>query len=413
MRINNLRKEQRGDATAVVADVTWEDCARPARTVHFETDEPYGKHLQVSPEAFVLSAMPAAMRHGEKRIAIDGSLCPRFRDNLTVAMQVLKKWYPPGYQPLKLEPRDGHKALTPPAAPRAASFLSGGVDSLATLYNNLQSFEPGHPARVRTGLLVHGFDIGGTEIEGPRTHIYTTARARLSELTDKLDMDLVPIRTNVKYLDDDWTFWTRQYFGAATMSIAHLFTGWLHEANIGSGSPISDLVEWGSHPMLDYHYQSSAMAFRHDGVWLSRFEKLQMISAWDDGLNHLRVCLNVKVPEGELNCGICEKCLRTMSGLVACNSLQRSSAFPVSEVTPAMIRGIDIRTIGQERDWKQLFAPLASIGRGDLVDAIHERINDWHKWKQWTNPSGLKGRLRKFDERYTHGILTRVTRSIR
>jgi hypothetical protein len=413
VRISNLRTEQRGSAKAVVADVTWEDCSRPARTVHFETDEPFTQHLNLRPEAFVLSAMPAAMRHGEKRIAIDGSLCPRFRDNISAAMQVLHKWYRPGYVPLKIEARDGYAAQTPPAERRAASYLSLGVDSMATLFNNLQSFEKHHPARVRTALLVHGFDIGGTEVEGPRMHIYKTAYARGRELTDVLGIDLVPIRTNVKYLDDDWTFWTRQFFGAATLSIAHLFTGWIHEANLGSGSPIGDLVEWGSHPMLDYHYQSSAMSLRHDGVWMTRHEKIGLISQWAEGLNHLRVCLNVKVPQGQLNCGICEKCLRTMTGLVTHGALRQCTAFPGSDVTVEMIHSINIRTVGQERDWKQLNEPLVACGRTDLSDAIKERVNDWHKWKEWTDCRGFKGRLRKFDERFVHGMLTRMARGIR
>ena len=65
---------------------------------------------------------------------------------------------------------------------------------------------------------------------------------------------------------------------------------------------------------------------RHFSCRVNRLEKLQTIlNETPDLLENLRVCyLN---PDGALNCGRCEKCLRTQLQLLICNSLDRCARF--------------------------------------------------------------------------------------
>jgi len=61
---------------------------------------------------------------------------------------------------------------------------------------------------------------------------------------------------------------------------------------------------------LDPLWSSEGLEYIHDGVETTRVEKAALVASNDSALNTLRVCM--AVPEGEINCGKCEKCVRTM-----------------------------------------------------------------------------------------------------
>ena len=53
----------------------------------------------------------------------------------------------------------------------------------------------------------------------------------------------------------------------------------------------------------------------HDGARHARFQKVRELASWPTALAALRVCPGN--PGNELNCGVCEKCLRTRLELLA------------------------------------------------------------------------------------------------
>jgi hypothetical protein len=106
---------------------------------------------------------------------------------------------------------------------------------------------------------------------------------------------------------------------------------------------------------------------------MPRLEKVRRIAEWPEALAALRVCLMFDIPaHGFPNCGQCYKCVRTMLELLLCGALNRASTFPGRDVTREMILGLSVH----ERPlfYLQCRAPLASMGRHDLVDAIDERM---------------------------------------
>jgi 7-cyano-7-deazaguanine synthase in queuosine biosynthesis len=58
---------------------------------------------------------------------------------------------------------------------------------------------------------------------------------------------------------------------------------------------------------------------------LSRLEKLRLVADWDVAFQNFRVCL--ADVEDRLNCGKCEKCVQTITGLVAIGALDKTHAF--------------------------------------------------------------------------------------
>ena len=105
---------------------------------------------------------------------------------------------------------------------------------------------------------------------------------------------------------------------------------------------------------------------------MSRLDKLRIIADWDVALDHMRVCL-ANVPD-ELNCGKCEKCVRTMLGLEAIGALSKTRAFARHQVTPKDLDGFSITIRHREPFYRELLEPLTQRGRQDLVGVIQKKL---------------------------------------
>src|SRR2546422_8116508 len=145
MRIENLRTDEFSDRRRVVVDVAWEDCGRTTQEVYFETIAPFAEDLAPSVDAFLLASMPIATWLGERRILVQGSVCPRLRDGLQAVAAVFASWHD-RCRPVEIEPTAGVGPPVPPASPRGGSVLSGGVDPLALLRAKRPRDSPEKPA---------------------------------------------------------------------------------------------------------------------------------------------------------------------------------------------------------------------------------------------------------------------------
>jgi hypothetical protein len=125
--------------------------------------------------------------------------------------------------------------------------------------------------------------------------------------------------------------------------------------------------------MLDPEYSSFDMRIRHRDLAMSRLEKLRLVAGWDVALQNIRVCLtNV---QDRLNCGKCEKCVRTMLGLLAIGALDKTAAFVEDDVSPEFLSDFSITIRHREPFYRELIEPLRALGRDDLVRVIEEKMD--------------------------------------
>ena len=75
-----------------------------------------------------------------------------------------------------------------------------------------------------------------------------------------------------------------------------------------------------------------------------------------------------------LNCGVCEKCTRTRTELLALGLLHKTRAFVEDDVTPQELLKYDITIRGRDIFYREMIPPLLKRGRDDLVDAIRTRL---------------------------------------
>ena len=372
MRITDLEKCIDGEQVRVRAMVRWEDCDQPAREIFIATERKFTEDIAPGPEAFLAGVLIPALHFGERRIAINEAVCPVFLEGLSFIMGLMAHWSDGQMSPLNLDAERRPLPLYSSDDRRCGLFLSGGIDSLATLRCNHLRYPPGHPYRVQDCLMVHGFDIGGVIERGAKYHVFERARAHMAAVAEDAGVTLVPVYTNIRHLCDHRELWLNRFFGAVLAAVGHAFARRLARVNVAASYDIPNLVPCGSHPLLDPAYGSAEVQIRHCDVELSRVDKLRTIAEWPVALDNFRVCL-ANVPD-RLNCGRCEKCVRTMCGLAAIGALNKSDAFVENDVDPLLFENFKITIRHREPFYEELLGPLRERGRHDLADLIERRL---------------------------------------
>lgn len=373
MRISNLSLTKNETGIRASARVEWEDCERTGQEVFIETEKEFEKDISLNPHSFLIGCILPALKLGEKRISIEGRICPALKEGLETVVAVITHWNGRAYGPIDIECKIREEPSREATTKRHAGiFLSGGIDSLASLRTNKLNYPDRHPGVARDCLFVHGFDIGGVKKRGAKYHVFERAKKALKKVSENADTRLIPVYTNIRHLYDEREFWQNDFFGAVLASVAHCFDSILERVYIASSYDIPNLSPCGSHPLIDPEYSSYELRIIHRDLPLSRLEKLRIVAGWDEALQNLRVCL-ANVP-GSLNCGKCEKCVRTMTGLLAIGALDRCGAFAENDVTPEHFEAFKITIRHREPFYRELIRPLKDIGRKDLVDLIEKKL---------------------------------------
>ena len=392
MKICDFQQLTSGDRCRVTAEVQWEDCGRPQQQVYYETASPFAADLTCSPNGFLVAAFIPAMRSGERRVAVEGPICPELRDGLQVAMRWLHQWYGDARRPVAIE-ADVEASPSPrPQQEWAACFFTGGVDSMATLRRNRLEVPLTHPSSIKDGIIIYGLEVD-------REAAFNDVLASLSIVADDAGITLLPVSTNVRSLDLDWTFWEFEWEGAVYAAVAHALSKRVTIVSVSSTYDIPHMNVLGSHPLLDPNYGSTHLRIRHEGITMSRLDKLRLIAGWQIGLDHLRVCNHVEdYRDTTINCSRCEKCIRTMLGLAAIGALDKTRAFDARELTPdAVASRAHIYSPYMEACYRELVEPLVTQARHDLAHAVQ------HVLSKHRGELGWKGSLRRLDREHLGG----------
>lgn len=372
MIIKDLDYKRDGALAGIRATVVWEERNRPEREIYIETENAHGSDLSCNPHAFLVGCLIPALHHGERRVWLDHDICPFLLEGLGTVMGIMKEWSGGRYHPVEIE--TGTVSAAPASAhrDRAGLFLSGGIDSLAALRINRLTCGSSHPAAVRDCLLVHGFDIGGVVERGMKYHVFERAKTALAAVAEDAGVELIPVYTNIRHLSDHRDLWLDRFFGAVLAAVGHAFSSRMNLVYIASSYDLPNLHPCGSHPMLDPEFSSYDLRIRHRDVALSRMEKIGIVAEWDAAFQNMRVCLaNVA---DRLNCGRCEKCVRTMTGLAAIGALHKTRAFDGAELTPEHFSGFKITIRERGLFYREMLPLLRAKGRSDLVETIERKL---------------------------------------
>lgn len=267
------------------------------------------------------AALPAAMASGSA-LEIEPFISPRLLQAVPEIQDILAAWTSGNLK--RVEVRARSDAGSVDRAEGVGLFFSGGADSLYSLLKNRES--------VSHLILVQGFDVRLAQNE-----LFSLAQASAQKIAAEFGKQLIVVRSNVRDFSDQYVDWG-MYYGAALAMVGHALSSLVGKCIIGSGRSYADLRPWGSHPLLDPLWSSESVSFSHDGLEASRLQKLALIATNDAALRILRVCWE---SDREYNCGRCEKCLRTMTELLALGRLAECPTLP-HEVDSSLIRSIEL-----------------------------------------------------------------------
>lgn len=412
MKIEALAAEAVGDASRVTARIRWEEAAFEPFELAFEAQGEAAADLRPDPNAILLAAAIPAMRWGERRIAVEGAVCPQLRDGLGGAAAILRGWYGPPRRLPAIEPAAGFAAPAPASERRSAAFLSGGMDSLDVFLQNRAKFPAGHPSRLVEALHVSGLPYTGPAGSPSHESFVKRGRGAAAALARGLGVGATFVSTNLADLDRDFLFFRQEYFGSAYAAIAHLFSRRFTSVAFASAQQYGIRLDpLGSHPILDPLYSTGALAFRHEGAERTRLQKAETLATRPDLLPDLHVCLRTPLEIEGRNCGRCEKCLHTQIELMLAGATAASAAFPPGAFGAEAIRAIpaDPHTAFF---WQPLPHRLRSAGRNDLAAAAESKVAEMERVRAWTRDAGWLGRLRRWDRRYLGSALLEMRRAI-
>lgn len=293
----------RAQATATGSRVT----ARVGGTdVWFESPD---VTLRPAIEAFVAAFLIPSLAL-RRPLAVAGHACPEFVANTRQVVEQVHQWwrYPkslPAYTATV-------GSLSGSRQPRAGLFFSGGVDSFHSLL--------ACGRHIDDLIFVHGFDVPLTDVRRA-----DACERMLREVAASTGQRMIRVRTNLRQHPLLGPLpWGRTH-GGALAAVGHALADHVTSILISSSNPITHQAGWGSHWALDHHWSSARLRVEHVGAQCTRDQKLSAVAPHALVRRHLRVCWENR--DMELNCGRCEKCLRTQLGLLALDELSHSSVF--------------------------------------------------------------------------------------
>jgi hypothetical protein len=301
VRIGPIRKSQDGQRVDGVIQV-----GEQRYSIYYQTQE---AELEPNIEAFLALALLPAMKKRIGTIEVDGTVSQQFLEGMEKFQQVFRSWKPNyghiGFQNLQKQPR------TRSQPGKRGVFFSGGVDSY---YSFLTHFE-------EISALIHldGFYIPLGE-QSFRKRTVENCRY----IGQQFGKQAIILETNARQFVE--SFVTLSYsHGSLLGSAGLLFMPEYERLYIaGAGLP-TDRDPFGSHPDLDPNWSTEILEFIHENE-VDKIDKCRLIGQFETALETLQVCL--RFPEKGLNCGGCEKCLRSQVYLRVAGVADQCTAFP-------------------------------------------------------------------------------------
>ncbi len=274
--------------------------------VYFKTQD---AELEPNIETFLALTLLPAMKARAGVVEADGLIDQRFLDGMNRIQQVFQSWKP-NYAQVEFK----HVGIVPKdrkEAGKSGAFFSGGLDSYYTFLHHLDE--------LSSIIYLDGFDTPLGE-HSMRERVIANCR----NIGERFGKQVIVLETNARQFMENFVTWSFSH-GSVIGSAGLLLMPEYERLYIaGSGLPL-DRDPFGSHPDLDPNWSTELLEFIHDEE-LDKIDKCRLIGQSEVALETLHVCL--RAPARGLNCGECEKCLRSQVYLQVVGAADRCTAFP-------------------------------------------------------------------------------------
>lgn len=313
--------------TRLSADIEWIKGSKVKKdNLYYEVETCWGKYFVTELcDNFVLSLLEVSMEKGYS-IHHDAPMSEDLRYNLErylipIFSQKFSMLNPINIEgPISTEKVDSERAV--------GTGFSGGVDSFYTVLTHMKN-DPGSKKLSHLVLAVNGGAMTGFD-ESIDHEWFNQEMERFAPIAEKLNLNLVGIRSNVTKLNEGKTF-SKGGDAMVTLAFIHSLRRLFGTYMWASAWPVEilkfDPEDGGSFeqflvPLLSVDGLRVYLA----GYETTRMGKEKFIADFPIVQNNLTVC---GMPH---NCGRCFKCLRTMSELYSIGKLEKfKNSFPVDD----------------------------------------------------------------------------------
>lgn len=258
------------------------------------------------------------------------SMDAELSDSLVKLKRVLSEMYPNCEWNGELKINNTTTINHQKVANNSVLLFSGGLDSVASSYRHLDE--------KQTLVTVCGSDILLDDIEG-----WEIVQNATIDFAKTIGIDYYFVESNFKnFLNHKelsnlakvptWWGYIQHGMGlSGLMAIPGWLSGSINGYIASSHSQEFYDIRWGSHPKIDNHIKWVGLKVTHDCYNLTRQDKIELVVnkvLSGTPTPFLRVCYSSL---GGKNCGLCEKCCRTMNGLLVTGVNFREYGFVESD----------------------------------------------------------------------------------
>lgn len=406
MRIKNVRLEEEGGCVCLAADCKVRRIGYDR--IYFKFEKKYRDFIAADASPFAAALLLPSMKMGQD-LLIDGSISQKLHSGMREIMKTVSGW------DLGLKGISVHaKEIKPDEAAGSgdsggnASFFSGGVDSF---YTYLKHKEGG--AKIDFLILANGFDIS---LDNPG--LWKETCETVDAIAESEGVEVIKVESNIRNLIEPSLVWDYTH-GGCLAALGLALRGRVRNAYIPSSLAIGQLLPWGSHPETDSGWSAENISFFHDGAELRRVDKVRYISRNPLALRYLRVCYINEADK--FNCGKCDKCIRTMTNLLAAGKLREAATFP-DKLKPGMIAGLAVSGEQNAILHRENLDELRKLGIGDGYQKEIEKILDEYEHPKFDPAKALEktryhlleavNEIRQLDFFYNRDRLQKMKRRI-
>ena len=331
-----------------------------------------------------------------------------FVDSMELARERLQAMYPDYEWAGTLEVGSRTEIPSSPETDKVGILFSGGVDST---FSVLRAAEAGANPVLIT--------IWGNDVKLHDTRGWDDVSSHSARLAEAIGAEACAVKSNFRSClrydvldasipaERSWWGFVQHGLAVAGLAAPIVYAKGASRLLVAATHTAAFDAPWGSGPELEGRLRWSSAAVEHDGFEVSRQEKLRAILAWASRRTipqHLRVCYS-KSSNAGTNCARCEKCVRTITGLLLEGAVPGEWGFDVDkrEASRRTRRGFERRRFRLGDDELFMWEDLKRRAEDDAPAGLDESFGAWlrafdfgaYREHEKTRELGAAGALRR------------------
>lgn len=395
IEVTQIETSRTDTEATLSARIRCRGCALDGSKLWLRYPPEFHDYLSSSADPWIAMLLWPAMRLG-RDLHVDAVASSKLVEAAPTLMAIMHCW-DARLKPVEVRPEA--TSCYREAGTAVASFFSGGVDSF---YSALKHTAPETPAGAR---ITHLVSARGLDIRLCDEALWTRVRSRLRDAAAQIGCTWVECSTNVREVVPEELVGWFMYYGAVLAGIGLGVQGLWNTVLFPAGLTYAEMYASGSHPLLDRLWSTESIRIVNDGAEATRVEKIvSRIAQSEVALEHLRVCW--RNPDGRYNCGLCEKCIRTMVSLQIAGVLDRCRSFDYP-LAYRRISRVTLTSTAQRTAMIQNYQAAQAVGVDPLlILALKRCVDPSLAWRLWSAVDRRARRaVREFDRLLLAGRL--------